>query len=190
MCTLNSTSSSGRSASSDVTERHREPPMTDMPTIAGTGPGAAAAAASPTGPGAVLDLIRSGRATTRAQIMRETGLSRSTVAQRLEALLAAGYVVETAGGESPRGRPAGTFVLNRDAGVLLVADVGVSHSRMAVTDMAAGVLAERTADLDVTLGPDKVLGKVGKQFEDLLVAVGRGRQDVRGGGLGIPGPVE
>ena len=46
------------------------------------------AVSHPNGPGAILALIRSGRAITRTQIMQTTGLSRSTVALRLDALLA------------------------------------------------------------------------------------------------------
>ena len=43
---------------------------------------------SPTGAGRVLSLIRDGEAVTRADLARRTGLARSTVAQRVEALLA------------------------------------------------------------------------------------------------------
>ncbi len=44
--------------------------------------------AVPTGPGDILELIRHGRATTRGDVLELTGLSRMTVAQRLDALLA------------------------------------------------------------------------------------------------------
>ena len=54
----------------------------------------------PTGPGDVLDLIRHGRAPTRGDVLEVTGLSRMTVAQRLDALLAAGMIVE---GDTDRG---------------------------------------------------------------------------------------
>jgi DNA-binding Lrp family transcriptional regulator len=48
----------------------------------------------PSGPGDILDLIRRGRAHTRGDILDLTGLSRMTVAQRVDALLAAGIIVE------------------------------------------------------------------------------------------------
>ncbi len=44
----------------------------------------------PTGPGDVLDLIRQGHATTRGEVLDLTGLSRMTVAQRVDSLLADG----------------------------------------------------------------------------------------------------
>src|SRR4051794_25544296 len=51
-----------------------------------------ATGAAVSGPGAILDLIRRGRANTRADLVDMTGLARSTLAQRLDALLAAGLI--------------------------------------------------------------------------------------------------
>ncbi|WP_431278948.1 winged helix-turn-helix transcriptional regulator [Leifsonia poae] len=44
--------------------------------------------------GAILDLIRSGHSRSRAEIARSTGLSPTTVAQRIDALIDAGYLRE------------------------------------------------------------------------------------------------
>ena len=57
------------------------------------------------GPGTILDLIRRGRANTRADLVDVTGLARSTLAQRLDALLAAGLIVPDGEGTSTGGRP-------------------------------------------------------------------------------------
>ena len=65
--------------------------------------------ATTAGPGGILALIRSGEAVTRAQIMAVTGLSRSTVAQRLDALIAHGYIAPAATESSTGGRPAGSI---------------------------------------------------------------------------------
>lgn len=142
------------------------------------------------GPGAILHLIRTGEATTRARLMRRTGLSRSTVAQRLDALLRAGYLREVTTEESTGGRPAGMFQLNRDGGVLLAAAIGARRLRTAVTDLGARPLATRSAYRDVGEGPEPVLGVVAQHFRELLAELGRSAQDVRGIGLGVPGPVE
>ncbi len=56
-------------------------------------------------PGQVLKLISSGAVTTRADIARLTGLARSTVSQRVDALVAHGFVDEEADGPSTGGRP-------------------------------------------------------------------------------------
>lgn len=56
-------------------------------------------------PGEVLALISSGSVATRADIARITGLARSTVSQRVDALIAHGFVDEDADGASTGGRP-------------------------------------------------------------------------------------
>ncbi|MFF5675207.1 ROK family protein [Streptomyces hygroscopicus] len=148
------------------------------------------AQAHPTGPGAVLALIRGGRATTRAQLMAATGLSRSTMATRLEALSEAGYLEVSGAADSTGGRPAGSFRLRPDSGVLLVADIGGSHVHTALADMACDVLASHRRDLDVAEGPEVVLGQVAADFQRLLKEAGESAGRVRGIGVGVPGPVE
>ncbi len=68
---------------------------------------------SPTGAGRVLSLIRDGEAVTRADLARRTGLARSTVAQRVEALLAHQLVYEAGGSASTGGRPPTVLAFNR-----------------------------------------------------------------------------
>ncbi len=149
-----------------------------------------AAQSSPTSAGALLRLIREGVAVTRADLARQTGLARSTVAQRVDALLALGLVYEAGGGASTGGRPATVLALNRDAGVVLVADLGATHARIALSDLDGTPLVERAADLDIAVGPDEALGWVAGVFNELLAEVGRSPDDVYGIGIGVPGPVE
>ncbi|HSI79370.1 MAG TPA: ROK family transcriptional regulator [Solirubrobacterales bacterium] len=143
----------------------------------------------PAGAGAVLRLIRDGEAVTRADLARRTGLARSTVAQRVDALLDHRLVYEAGGSESTGGRPPTVLAFNHEAGVVLAADLGATHSRLAVSDLAGVPLAEVTQDLDIALGPEAVLDWVQKAFGDLLKEVGRKPEDVRGIGIGVPGPV-
>jgi predicted NBD/HSP70 family sugar kinase len=144
---------------------------------------------SPTGAGRVLSLIRDGEAVTRADLARRTGLARSTVAQRVEALLAHQLVYEAGGSASTGGRPPTVLAFNRAAGVVLVADLGATHSRLAVSDLAGAPLAERAYDSDVARDPESVLGWVHERFGELLAEVGRSENDVRGIGIGVPAPV-
>jgi glucokinase-like ROK family protein len=146
-------------------------------------------ASSLTGPGAILRLIRDGDAVTRADLARETGLARSTVAQRVDALLEHQLVREVAGAASTGGRPPTVLALNGDAGVVLAADLGATHSRLAVTDLTGEPLAEVAHDMDIANGPQSVLGWVHDGFLALLDESGRSVADVRGIGIGVPGPV-
>jgi predicted NBD/HSP70 family sugar kinase len=141
-------------------------------------------------PGDLLSLIREGAAVTRADLARHTGLARSTVAHRVDALLASGLVVEAGGSASTGGRPPTVLAFNHDAGLVLVADLGATHARMAVTDLAGTPLAETAEDLDIALGPTEVLTRVSARFQELLAQTGRSSADIRGIGIGVPGPVE
>src|SRR5690242_3897553 len=144
---------------------------------------------TPAGAGRVLRLIREGEAVTRADLARRTGLARSTVAQRVEALLAHRLVYEVGGSASTGGRPPTVLAFNRGAGVVLVADLGATHSRLAVSDLAGTPLAERAYDTDVARDPEIVLDWVHERFSHLLSVVGRSAEDVRGIGVGVPAPV-
>ena len=144
-------------------------------------------------PGSASDLLRlisSGQATTRAGLASATGLARSTVSQRVEALIASRLVYEAGEGASTGGRPPVVLAFNRGAGVVLAADLGATHCRLAVADLGAQLLEELTDDLEIAQGPDRVLGWVADRFEELLARCGRSVADVRGIGIGVPGPVD
>jgi predicted NBD/HSP70 family sugar kinase len=137
----------------------------------------------------VLRLIREGDAVTRADLARATGLARSTVAQRVDALLAHSLVYETGGTSSTGGRPPSVLAFNDGGGVILAADLGATHSRLGVTDLAGSPIAERSADMEIADGPEEVLTRVEGFFAEMLKEAGRGPKDVRGIGIGVPGPV-
>lgn len=146
--------------------------------------------AGPVSAGEVLALFRFTASMTRADVMARTGLSRSTVTQRLDALLAHQLVVP-AGEEAPaRGRPAGQFAFHRDRGVLLVADVGATGLRAALCDLLGTVLLERTTRIDVARGPHAVLEVIDGFFREMLDEAGRNAEAVHGIGLDVPGPVD
>src|SRR5260221_3303449 len=142
------------------------------------------------GPGAVLALFRQGQARTRADLVRLSGLARSTITQRFDALFAADLLVPDGEGASTGGRPPAQFKFNASGGVLLLADIGASHLRCAVTDLAGKVLVEEASGLDVASGSKVVIDQVSTSFEALMRAAGRLPRDVRGIGITVPGPVE
>ena len=141
-------------------------------------------------PGDLLGLIRSGRATTRGELGQITGLARSTIAHRVDALMAAGLVVAVGGAPSTGGRPASVLGFNGEAGLILSADLGATHSRVAVTNLLAESLAETTAEVDIDSGPEEVLAWLGRTFDELVAETGRPAEDIRGVGIGLPGPVD
>ena len=142
------------------------------------------------GAGAILRLVRDGRASTRAEIGELTGLARSTVTQRVDQLLAERLLVPAGEAASTGGRPSRVLAFNRGAGVVLAADLGATHSRVGLCDLGGEVLAEAAADRAIADGPEAVLDWVEATFDALLEEAGQTAADVRGVGIGVPGPVE
>src|SRR3954447_6369694 len=142
-------------------------------------------------PGGVLRLIREGRALTRTDVMDVTGLSRSTVMQRLGVLLSAQLLLEQPeAGPSSGGGRAAALTFNQHMGVVLAADLGARHGRLAVCDLAGVALAEREEAIRIADGAEQVLGWLEHTFEALLTEAGHVPGDVLGTAIGVPGPVE
>jgi predicted NBD/HSP70 family sugar kinase len=141
------------------------------------------------GAGSVLRLIRDTEGMTRSDLARITGLARSTVTQRVDALLAHELVYEAGGSASTGGRPPTLLTFNHRAGVVLVADLGATHSRLAASDLAGTPLAEEAFNMEIAAGPERVLAVVDEHFTALLGRLGHAAEDVRGIGVGVPGPV-
>ncbi|MFG6199173.1 ROK family protein [Nonomuraea sp. JJY05] len=140
--------------------------------------------------GQILQLIRHGTCRTRKELIEYTGLSRSTITDRVDRLIDAGYIHESGVGASGGGRP--PSVLDVDAGrrLMLVADLGASHAGVALTDLAANPLAEERTEMRIELGPEAVLSWVREAFQRLLDRAGRPPSDVCGIGLDLPGSVD
>ncbi|WP_258804430.1 ROK family transcriptional regulator [Pseudarthrobacter sp. NS4] len=140
--------------------------------------------------GDLFQLLRDGRARTRAELALTTGLARSTVASRIDALIGSGLVGPAGEASSSGGRPPSRFAFNPAARVVLAVDVGATHAVVAVTDLAAGILAERRVEQEVADGAEAVLDRIIALGLELLAEAGRGLGDLAGTGIGLPGPVE
>ncbi len=151
-------------------------------------------APGPATTGEVFSLIRDGRARTRSEIGRETGLSRTAVAARVAALLDSGLVAEGAEREGERpstgGRPPVGLRFNRDAGVVLAGAIGRSRTQLGACDLDGEVLASVDLDQEVGAAPGELMPQVVAAFADLLDEVNRPARVVRAIGLSIPGTVD
>ncbi|AKT51610.1 ROK family transcriptional regulator [Arsenicicoccus sp. oral taxon 190] len=145
---------------------------------------------SDTGAGEVLAELRTLGPTTRRGLVDALGWSRVTVGKRLDELLASGLVVSTGYGASEGGRPAETFALNHDYGLLLGLDIGGAFTRLAITDLGGRFLAEDAADIGLATGPLGVAGWADERAARLLAGLGKDVDDVRAVGVGVPGPVD
>jgi predicted NBD/HSP70 family sugar kinase len=151
------------------------------------------AGSGPATTGEVFSLIRDGRADTRSEVGRVTGLSRTAVAARVGALLESGLVVEGADEErtpSAGGRPPVRLRFNRNAGVVLAGAIGRSRTQLGVCDLDGTVLASVDLDQEVGSAAEKLMPQVVAGFVTLLEQAGRTADAVRAVGLSIPGTVD
>ncbi|WP_395401391.1 ROK family transcriptional regulator [Arthrobacter sp. UC242_113] len=153
-------------------------------------PVAAEGAGSLSRAGDLFQLLRDGRARTRAELALTTGLARSTVASRIDALIASGLVGPAGEATSSGGRPPSRFAFRPAARAVLAVDVGATHVIIAVTDLGGSILSERRLVQDVAAGPEAVLDRLVTEATSLLAETGRTPEDLAGVGIGLPGPVE
>jgi ROK family len=140
--------------------------------------------------GDIFQLLRDGKARTRAELAGTTGLARSTVAARIDALISSGLVGPAGEASSSGGRPPSRFAFKPSSRAVVAVDIGATHVALAITDLSGSVLAERRFDQPVADGPEKVLGLVAQEAARLLASASRGMAELAGVGIGLPGPVE
>ena len=150
----------------------------------------AARSGVPASAGQILQMIRSGQVSTRRELLELTGLSRSTLTQRLARLYAAGYLRVDGRRAGDVGRPSGILTFDETGKFVLAADLGITHARMALTDAAGNVIAETAEELPIDAGPGEVLGAVRETFRAMLRTASCAIEDVCGIGVGVPGPVD
>ncbi|MGW6132452.1 ROK family protein [Cellulomonas sp. NPDC055163] len=138
----------------------------------------------------VVQLLRDGQPRTRAELGQLTGLARSTVSARVDQLLAAGLVTPAGEASSTGGRPPATLAFHPGARITLAIDLGATHARVAVTDLASTVLAEHLETIAISDGPRPVLDHVATIAAKLVEHTGRHTSELVGAGVGLPGPVD
>jgi predicted NBD/HSP70 family sugar kinase len=142
------------------------------------------------GAGSLLQILRDGVPRTRSELATMTGMGRSALAQRVDALLASSLVGSVGEAASTGGRPPAQLAFNPDARLALAVDVGATHVRIGLTDLASVVQAEDRHEIDISLGPEAVLTWAVERARVLLTELGRDGDDLIGVGIGLPGPVE
>lgn len=140
--------------------------------------------------GEVLDIVRRGGISTTAEIAAEMGVARSTVAERVERLIDHGFLTTAQHGRQGRGRPARGLRFNPDAGLVLAAQLGMSGTRIGVTNLDGNILTSGMIDVELATGPDAVLPRIEAEFRDVLRRVDASIEQVFGVGVGVPGNVE
>ncbi|MFG2848775.1 ROK family protein [Kitasatospora sp. NPDC048296] len=134
----------------------------------------------------LLELLRTGGGSSRAQLARDTGLSKPTVSAALAELERAGLVRE-AGLLSPeRGRTAVLYEVDPTAGHVLGVDIGRARLRVAVADLAGTVVARRDV-ANRGRSADAVAGAVVAAAREATAEAGLTASDTVHAVIGTPG---
>ncbi|MCT9868306.1 ROK family protein [Paenarthrobacter aurescens] len=137
---------------------------------------------------AVIELVRSGRATTRPQLVTVSGLGRRIVSQRVEQALELGLLQEGELARSEGGRQARSLKFNSQAGHVYAALVGASEMTVAVADLDGRLTDSIHEDWSVESGPAATMERLREHFTTLARRTGVHRP--WGIGIGVPGPVD
>ena len=106
-----------------------------------------------------------------------------------EALNVAGTAAEQARNVVGEAKQQVTTQLNDQATTVLVADLGATHGRLAVSTAAGEVIDETVIESWIDKGPSTVLDTVTAELDAMLKRSGRSAETLRGVGVGVPGPV-
>jgi predicted NBD/HSP70 family sugar kinase len=143
--------------------------------------------------GLVLRAVQSGGATSRVDIVRSTGLSRTTVSSLVNQLIAEGLLAESTdrpgSAANQTGRPPTRLTLEPSAGAVLGIHLRHDGIRLALADLAGDVLAEALVDLDVDHRADAALSFVEDATDDLVAQAGIARGRLLGAAVAISSPV-
>lgn len=135
----------------------------------------------------MLRLLWSKRETSRADLARLTGMSRSTVSAIVSDILDTGIVKETRAGSSNGGRRPMMLEFDDDARVVLGLEIGASHIDGVVTNLRGQIIARGERTLPTRERPTETLDAVASMGRDLL---GTRLPALLGTGIAMPTPID
>jgi len=136
----------------------------------------------------VLDLIRKTGAISRAEIVKDTGLSAPTVTRVVDSLINDEQLVMEVGiGDSTGGRPPILVQFNGEQQFVIGIDLGTTYTRGVLSDLDARILAEIQIPTDVESGFDSVMEGVRHVSAQLIESEETRKGRIRGMGMAVAG---
>ena len=137
----------------------------------------------------ILELVQRSGPISRAQVARDSGLSKPTVSLGLGALLEVGLVREVGRSSGGRGPSAVLYELNPEAGWVVGIDVGRQWVRAALADIT-GAIAARRDERAKASSAKALIGQLGAIGHGLAAEAGIGWDRVSHVTVGSPGVFE
>lgn len=135
----------------------------------------------------VLDAFRTVGEMSRASVARATGMSAPTASKSVQQLIDAGLLVEQGLDSGHIGKPATRVRFNASCGAVLGIDLGGTHLRLALSDLAGGISARFIEAIDPDAGPEAIVARIEAVGKRLLAESGANLMAI---GLATPGIVD
>ena len=135
----------------------------------------------------VLDAFRRVGEMSRASVARATGMSAPTASKSVQQLIDSGLLVEEGQAHGNVGKPATRVRFNANFGAVIGIDLGGTHLRLAVSDLAGDIAARTIEAIDPEAGPERIVARVEAVGKALLAESGANLMAV---GLATPGIVD
>ncbi|MGR0219986.1 ROK family protein [Agromyces sp. ZXT2-6] len=136
----------------------------------------------------IVNLVRTGEATTRPEIGRLTGLGRGVVTQRVDQAIEMGFLADGEYAPSSGGRAPRTLRFRSEQGRIIVAAFGALHIRVGIASLDGDIVDDRHVGWDIARGPAETIDRALAMLDEILAD----HEDVPvwGVAVGIPGPVD
>lgn len=136
----------------------------------------------------LLNLVRTGTATTRQELERHSELGRAVVSDRLATMMDLGLLKEGELGQATGGRAPRQMQFRQDAGSLLISAIDQTSIALGIADLNGQLLVEHHEAAQLDAGPEAILDRLATIFDWLLEETEKPAP--WGIGLALPGPIE
>lgn len=136
----------------------------------------------------IVNLVRTGEATTRPEIGKVTGLGRGVVSQRVDQAIQIGFLGDGEFGASSGGRAPRTLRFRAEQGRIVICALGAAHIRVGITALDGDILEHTHRAWDIEQGPEKTIAAVMTLVDEVLAK--DSKVPVWAVVVGLPGPVD
>lgn len=142
---------------------------------------------------AIFRIIKNIGPLSRTEIVKKTGLSKSTVSVHTKKLLEMGLIKKAelenkSVGSVGRNRELLKFA--KDNGYIIAVDLGATSLDVALCNLDAEIIEVKRREVLVNNGPKTVMAQVDQLIAELLKSNNISQKKIFGIGMGVPGPVE
>lgn len=137
----------------------------------------------------VLTLLHRAGSLSRADLVRQSGLSATTISSLVSDLLASGFVHESGTGISSGGRPPILLQFDYKFRHVLGVDMGATHLNVILMDFRAEIVARRFCRIDVIGDPEATIATIHRLLHEVLAEAQLPLEHISGLGITIPTPL-